>query len=98
MKKRYLFAIAAILLLTAGVSAAVDQNVVMEIKGMTCSLCTLAVKKSLAAVEGVENVDVSYKQKTARLTASDSITDTVLVEAVRKAGYQATVVKRQPAE
>jgi copper chaperone CopZ len=30
---------------------------------MTCSLCTLAVKKSLSAVEGVNNVDVSYKKK-----------------------------------
>ncbi len=95
MKQRCLMIIAAILLLAAFLAAAADQNILLEIKGMTCSLCTLAVKKSLSAVEGVENVAVSYKEKTARLTAPDSVSDTVLVEAVRKAGYQATVVKRQ---
>ena len=53
---------------------------------------------AMTAVNGVKTVAVSYKKKTARLTAADSITDTVLVEAVRKAGYQATVVKRQPVQ
>lgn len=96
MKKQCLIALAALLFLTVGFSAAADQNIVLEIKGMACNLCTLAVKKSLAAVEGVENVDVSYNEKTARLTAPDTISDSVLVEVVRKAGYQATVVKRQP--
>lgn len=85
-----------ILILVAGYSAAAEQKVVMEIKGMTCSLCTFAVKKSLSGIRGVDDVKVSYQEKKAWLTADDSVTDSTLAEAVQKAGYSGKVVERTP--
>lgn len=80
----------------AGYSAAAEQKVVMEINGMTCSLCTFAVKKSLSGINGVNDVKVSYKKKKAWLIADDSVTDFTLAEAVQKAGYKGKVVERTP--
>lgn len=75
--------------------AIADQKVVMEITGMTCQLCTIAVKKSLTEVEGVTDVAVSYKQKQARFTVNDAVSDAMLNDAVQKAGYKGKIIKRK---
>lgn len=99
MKKRKIWIVTfalLVLLITVGAWAA-EQKVEMKISGMTCSLCALAVHKSLSAVKGVEDVNVSYKEKRARFTADEKVSDDVLMKAVKKAGYEGTVVKREPA-
>lgn len=96
MNKRWLFIIVPLLILMAGYSAAAEQKVVMEIKGMTCSLCILAVRKSLSRVGGVEDVKVSYQEEKAWLTTTDSVSDATLTEAVKKTGYKGKVVGRTP--
>ncbi len=46
-----LFPIIVVLLLGSVVYAGVsDQQVVMEIKGMTCEMCPIAIKKALTEV------------------------------------------------
>ena len=97
MTKRVIgMVLVVVLLLTAGYAFAAQQ-VVMDIKGMTCDLCPLAIKKSLEKVGGVKNVKVSFEEKKARLTADDAVTDKALEEAVRKAGeqYMGKVVERK---
>ena len=48
-------------------------------------------------IKGVQDVKVAYEEKKAWLTAHESVTDTVLVTAVQKAGpYKGTVIERQP--
>ncbi len=90
--------VAAALVLAAAGSRAGDQQVVMQIEGMTCSLCTIAVKKSLSQVQGVSDVSVSYDDKHARLTAAGSVSDAALEEAVRRSGpYRGKVLRRNPA-
>lgn len=85
----------AVLLLTAGYALAAQQ-VVMDIKGMTCDLCPVAIKKSLEKVAGVKSVKVSFEDKKARLTVDDAVTDKTLEEAVRKAGaYTGKVIERK---
>ncbi len=96
MNKRWILVIVPILILVAGYSAAAEQKVVMEIEGMTCSLCTLAVKKSLSGTRGVEDVKTSYQEKKAWLTADDSVTDSTLAETIQKAGYKGKVIERTP--
>ena len=96
MNKRWLFIIVPLLILVAGYSAAEEHKVVMEIKGMTCALCTLAVKKSLSRVRGVEDVKVSYREEKAWLTTIDSVSDATLTESVQKTGYKGKVVERTP--
>ncbi len=85
----------AVLLLTAGYALAAQQ-VVMDIKGMTCELCPLAIKKSLEKVAGVKSVKVSFEDKKARLTVDDPVTDKALEQAVQKAGpYTGKVIERK---
>lgn len=84
-----------ILFLTAGYALAA-QRVVMDIKGMTCDLCTIAVKKSLEKVSGVKSVKVSFEDKKARVAVDDAVTDKTLEEAVRKTGaYTGKVIERK---
>lgn len=98
MIKRWTFIVIAFLMVTVVYGEAAEQNVVMEIEGMTCSFCPLAIKKSLSGIEGVEDVRVSFEEKKAWLTVGESVTDEMLVEAVRKAGpYKGKVIKRGPA-
>lgn len=94
MKNVFALLVAALLLSIVSVQAA--QQVEMEIEGMTCALCPLAIKKSLAKVPGVREVDVSYEEKKARLTVEDAVTDQALEEAVKKAGgYTGKVIERK---
>ena len=95
---RWLAIIAAALLplLLVAVSAkAAERQVVLGIEGMDCELCTLAIKKSLAETSGVKSVKVSYKDKKAWVTADASVTDTALIDAVKKAGFKARIIERK---
>ena len=89
MIKRWIFMIVLVFFLAAGYGMAADQKVVMELKGMACTLCNLAVRKSLSGMEVVKDVKGSYKYKKAWRTAGDSRTDATLAEACDKAGYTA---------
>jgi mercuric ion binding protein len=83
----------------SSVTADAGQQVVMKIQGMTCQLCSLAVKKALSAVEGVNDVKVSYDKAEARMKVSNTVKDQVLVDAVARAGpYKGRVIKRNPIE
>ncbi len=96
MIKKWIVIIIAFLLASVIYVEAAEQNVVMEIEGMFCPLCPLAVKKSLSKVEGVKDVKVSLKEKKAWLTVEESVTDKTLIEAVKKAGsYKGTVIERK---
>jgi copper chaperone CopZ len=95
---KYLILLITLLLLLLSLNAVAErQKVVMEIKGVTCDLCTLAVKKSLSGIDGVKDAKVSYKEKKAWLTVNESIADETLVNAVQNAGpYSGKVVERTP--
>ena len=96
MKRAIGTMVLSVLLLTAGYALAAQQ-VVMDIKGMTCELCPIAIKKSLEKVAGVKSVKVSFEEKKARLSVDDAVIDKTLEEAVWKAGeqYKGEVVERK---
>jgi len=74
---------------------AVDYHVEIEIKGMTCPLCPLAIKKSLLDVEGVRDVNISLKEEKAWLRIDETVSNEILLEAVKRAGpYTGRVLKR----
>jgi len=78
---------------------AAEQNVVLEIEGMSCKICPLAIKKSLLNVEGVREVTVSFKDKKAWLTVEESVSEEILIRAVEKAGpYKGEVLDRKAKE
>ena len=57
----------------------------LKIEGMMCQHCVAHVTKALQGVEGVENVEVNLKKKTATLTTE--VDNETLVKAIEEAGY-----------
>ena len=94
VKKLIIIAVALLLMHGYSVEAA-EQNVIMEIEGLTCPLCTIAVKKALSKVEGVRDITVSLNDKKAWFIVQDSVTDETLSDAIKKAGsYKGRVIQR----
>lgn len=60
----------------------------LKIEGMMCMHCVNHVTKALQGVEGVAEVDVQLKKKTAIVTLSAEVENEVLVNAVTEAGYE----------
>jgi len=94
---KHLILILVLLMIMFPVHAiAAEQKVEIEITGMTCSLCTVAVKKSLSEINGIKDIKVSYQDERAIFFTDDSISDKVLTEAVEKAGvYKVQSIRRE---
>ena len=60
----------------------------LAIEGMTCAACVTRVEKALNKVDGV-TASVSLATERAHVTAPAGVDDQALIEAVRKAGYDA---------
>ena len=76
---------------------AAPHEIVIDVKGMTCPLCTTAIKHSLKKTPGVLQARVSLSKKMARVRYDDNRTDTsVLLEAIRRAGYTGVIRKEKP--
>lgn len=63
----------------------------ISIEGMTCPLCTTAVKKSLKKVEGVSSVKVILNTKLATVTMDDKVSEKELLDAVKDVGYSGKI-------
>ena len=67
----------------------------LKIKGMTCDSCALHVTEALKSVSGVSRAEVpGWKSGQAIVVTEEGTGNTELVNAVRDAGYKATVEKR----
>ena len=83
---RYAATTAILLLSTAAFAA--EKTVTLSVENMTCSACPHIVKGSLAAVPGVSEVLISFKDKTATVTYDDTKTAVpTLLRATTDAGY-----------
>ncbi len=71
----------AVGLLVGGTAYAAEQTVTLEVSGMTCASCPYIVKQTLAAVEGVTAVEVSFAEKSAVVTYDDSKTEVAALTA-----------------
>ena len=60
----------------------------IKIEGMMCPHCEAHVKKALEALEGVENVVPSHKDKQATLTLTSPVSDETLKATVETQGYK----------
>ena len=66
----------------------------LAVGGMTCASCVARVEKKLSRLEGVE-ASVNLATETAHLTLTADVDDDTLVGTVLKAGYTATVTRRE---
>jgi len=69
----------------------------IQIQGMTCAHCEDKLKKALETVHGVSEVcDVNWKNGTACVNLEKAADRGALVETIRAAGYQATILSPEP--
>jgi len=76
--------------------AAVDERrVTLKIDNMYCASCPYIVKQSLAAVPGVKEVSVSFRDKTAIVTFDSARTNlAALTDATFEMGYPSEVLSQ----
>ena len=72
---------------------AVTMKKTMIIEGMMCGHCTGRVEKALAALEGVESVEMSLEGKSATLTLNKELDDHLLTDTVTQAGYEVVSIQ-----
>jgi Cu+-exporting ATPase len=72
----------------------IGGEIILQIQGMTCASCVRRVEKATLKVEGVADAAVNLATERARLRfAPDTTIPThVILDAVRRAGYSASVV------
>ena len=65
----------------------------LAIGGMTCASCAMRVEKALAKVPGVAGASVNLATETATVNLAGAASDPgALIDAVKKAGYEATLI------
>lgn len=77
-------------------SAAGSKVVTLDIEGMSCGSCEIAVRRVLTKVSGVESVKVSFKNKNAVITYdTKKVTPEALAHTVgeKLPGYKAKVAR-----
>jgi heavy metal translocating P-type ATPase len=76
------------------------KTVKLQVDGMSCASCAKAVEKALAAVPGVEKASVNFVSKTAAVDVKTAaVAEQVLIDAVKRSGYNARLpMKNRDAE
>ncbi|MGB6102649.1 MAG: heavy metal translocating P-type ATPase [Pusillimonas sp.] len=78
-----------------GVAGNTPQDSILDltVEGMSCASCVGRVERALAAVPGVNAASVNLATERAQLRIAPGTTEQILLDAVQKAGYEATVAK-----
>jgi len=85
---------AAAALVLSGSAVAAERTVRLAVDGMWCAGCSYIVKKTLASMPGVVEVDVSMAEKAAVVTFDDDETDVArITEATAGVGFPSRVVR-----
>lgn len=72
------------------------QEITLDVRGMTCASCAMHVSRALGKVSGVSEVEVpGWQSGQATLRAEGNVSNEMLAEAVKAAGYRATVKERR---
>ncbi|MDV6316152.1 heavy metal translocating P-type ATPase [Idiomarina sp. HP20-50] len=66
-----------------------SKSVRLSIEGMSCASCVGRVDKALNGLDGVEDASVNLASDSAEVTYSDKLSVDDLIQAVKKAGYDA---------
>lgn len=66
---------------------------IINIDGMMCGHCTASVEKVLKSLKDVTDVKVSLEEKNATITMNHKITDELITQKIKEAGYEVTSIK-----
>ena len=74
-----------------------EQKIELDVQGMTCNACAHHVTRALRQVEGVSQVHIpSWAAGHATVTVQPGVKEETLTDAVKQAGYRATVKTPHP--
>lgn len=62
----------------------------LAVEGMTCPSCIAHVNRTLREIDGVQSIDVRMREGTVVVEHGDGANVSMLVEALREAGYPST--------
>jgi copper chaperone len=60
----------------------------VNIKGMSCNHCVMAVTKALKQIDGIKNVKVDLSKGEASFDEAKPVDIKIIKERIKKAGYQ----------
>ena len=60
----------------------------IQIKGMSCNHCVMAVTKALGGIDGISNVKVDLAKGEATFDEANPVDRNVIRERIKKAGYE----------
>ena len=66
-----------------------STTTVIQVDGLSCPFCTYGLEKQLKKVAGVESVSIDMKEGKATIMMQHRVDDSVLRQAVEKAGFTA---------
>lgn len=73
---------------------AVEQTATFSVPGMNCASCPFIVQSAMSAVEGVQSVETSLEDRTARVVFDDALTAAdAIALASTNAGYAAELIE-----
>ncbi len=76
----------------AEATAGPTKVVALEVDGMTCNSCEVALKTTLKKLDGVKAVEANYKENRAVVTVNpEKVADEQIVAAISKLGYTAKI-------
>ena len=64
-----------------------SQEKVLQIEGMSCAHCAMAVKKALLEVKGVQQAEVNLAAHTATVTLNKDVKESAFEKAITNAGF-----------
>ena len=84
--------VALLICLPVSAFAAIPRTAVLDLRNMTCSMCSITIHKALEKVPGVIEATVDYDHKTATVKYdADKTNPSVLVKATTNAGFPSAV-------
>ena len=84
-----------LIVLPVAAFAAMPQTAVLDVQNMTCSMCSITIRKALEKVPGVIDAKVDYDHKTATVRYDpDKASPPALVKATTNAGFPSTLHNR----
>lgn len=64
----------------------------LTLKGMSCASCVRKIETALAHVPGVVSASVNFAESTALVEADEKVSHEALIDAVKNAGYEASMM------
>lgn len=68
------------------------QDIVLDVHGLSCASCVQIAEKALLKVDGVQHAVVNLATHQAHITLDQSVEKSMLIKAIGRAGYGATVI------